>query len=270
MRHYRKLSRGRPRTCGKSRRNRTSPTHKLAAPRIALMHTWIDTQTEGWWRMALDKLGVPYNYISTQTVAREDNLRGKYDVILFAPMHAPTSQLVLNGVPLWGNPMPWKKTALTPNMTIDQTDDMRPGLGAAGLAHLQRFVEQGGVFLAAGEAAKFAIDMGLAPGVSITPAKDLRVVGSILKATVVDARARSRTAMATRSRCTVRTACRSGSATSRVRRRLADREGFQAPDRTRRSARSGCAGRPRARRSAGAARRRNRGKRLPLNVEQTR
>ncbi|MEP6483293.1 MAG: M14 family zinc carboxypeptidase [Rudaea sp.] len=163
------------------------PTHRLAAPRIALMHTWIDTQTEGWWRMALDKLGVPYTYINTQTVAREDNLRGKYDVILFAPLHAASSSMILNGVPMSGNPVPWKKTDLTPNMGIDSTDDTRPELGAAGLAHLQHFIEQGGVFLAAGGAAKFAVEMGLAPGVSIAPAKDLRVVGTIVNATVTDA-----------------------------------------------------------------------------------
>ena len=36
------------------------PTHRIGTPRIALMHTWIETQTEGWWRMALEKLGVPY------------------------------------------------------------------------------------------------------------------------------------------------------------------------------------------------------------------
>jgi hypothetical protein len=137
--------------------------------------------------MALDRLGVPFAYISTQTVARDDNLRGKYDVILFAPIGADNSQLVLNGLPLWGNAMPWKVTSTTPNMNIDQTDDIRPGLGAAGLAHLQRFVEQGGLFLAAGDAAKFAIDMGLAPGVSVTPPKDLKVVGSVLKGVVVDA-----------------------------------------------------------------------------------
>ena len=162
-------------------------THRIGTPRIALMHTWIGTQTEGWWRMALDKLGVPFNYISTQTVARDDNLRGKYDVILFAPIGADNSQLVLNGLPLWGNAMPWKVTAATPNMNIDQTDDIRPGLGASGLAHLQHFVDQGGLFLAAGDAAKFAIDVGLAPGVSVSPAKDLKVVGSILKGVVVDA-----------------------------------------------------------------------------------
>ena len=160
--------------------------HKLGAPRIALMHTWLSTQTEGWWRQALDKLGIPYDYISTQTVARNDNLRGKYDVILLAPIGADNSQLVLNGLPLWGNAQPWKKTALTPNMGIDETDDIRPGLGASGLAHLQRFVEQGGLLLAAGDAAKFVIDVGLAPGVSVTPAKDLKVVGSILQGVTVD------------------------------------------------------------------------------------
>ena len=162
------------------------PSHRVGLPRIALMHTWIDTQTEGWWRMALDRLGVPYGYISTQTVARDDDLRRKYDVILFAPLHAGTSNLIVNGVPLVGNPVPWKQTPLTPNMGIDTTDDTRPGLGAAGVAHLQRFVERGGLFLAAGEAAKFAIDEGLAPGVSIASAKDLRVVGSVLNATVTD------------------------------------------------------------------------------------
>ena len=41
-------------------------THVAKAPRIAFMHTWLGTQTEGWWRLAFDKLGVPYDYISTQ------------------------------------------------------------------------------------------------------------------------------------------------------------------------------------------------------------
>jgi len=163
------------------------PMHRLGTPRIALMHTWIDTQTEGWWRMALDKLGVPFTYISTQTVAREDNLKSKYDVILFGPVGVDDSGAILNGTPLWGDPIPWKVSAVTPNMNIDQTDDIRPGLGGTGLAHLHHFVEQGGLFLAADDAAKFAIELGLAPGVSVTPAKDLRVVGSILKAVVVDA-----------------------------------------------------------------------------------
>jgi hypothetical protein len=35
---------------------------------------------------------------------------------------------------MWRNPMPWKKTAETPNIGIlDSTDDIRPGLGWQGI-----------------------------------------------------------------------------------------------------------------------------------------
>jgi hypothetical protein len=172
----------------------TAPAFDLASlgvhgklPRIALMHTWLSTQTEGWWRMALDKLHVPYSYISTQDVAREPNLRGKYDVILFGPVGYSSTRLIIDGLPMYGNPMPWKKTALTPNLgAIDSTDDVRPGLGETGLANLKRFVAQGGLLVTSEDTAKFAIDTGLAPGVSVAPDKNARVVGSVLRADLVD------------------------------------------------------------------------------------
>ena len=161
--------------------------HRIGVPRIAIMHTWLDTQTEGWWRMALDKLQVPYAYISTQDVARTDDLRRKYDVILFGPIGYNSTQLIVNGLPLWGNAMPWRSSKLTPNIGhIDSTDDIRPGLGFNGLAHLQQFLQQGGVLLASQDTAKFAIDEGFAPGVSVAPAQNLRVVGSVLRADFVD------------------------------------------------------------------------------------
>ncbi|MGA9335549.1 MAG: M14 family zinc carboxypeptidase, partial [Rudaea sp.] len=126
-------------------------------PRIALMHTWLDTQTEGWWRMALDKLGVKYSYISTQSVARERNLRRKYDVILFAPIGVNDSQAIVDGLPMWGNPLPWKTTRLTPNIgRIDSTEDIRPGLGEHGLANLKRFVADGGLLVTSEDTAQFA------------------------------------------------------------------------------------------------------------------
>ena len=49
------------------------------------MHTWGSTQAEGWWRMEFDRLKIPYEYISTQTASKADNLRAKYDVIVFPP-----------------------------------------------------------------------------------------------------------------------------------------------------------------------------------------
>src|SRR3546814_5618112 len=92
-------------------------------PRIALMHTWLSTQTEGWWRIALDKLQVPYDYISTQDVAKAGNLRATYDVILFASIGGASAQRIIDGLPMWGNPLPWQTTALTPNLgRTDATD----------------------------------------------------------------------------------------------------------------------------------------------------
>jgi hypothetical protein len=156
-------------------------------PRIALMHTWLDTQTEGWWRMALDKLHVPYDYISTQDVTKAGNLRAKYDVILFGPIGGASAQQIVDGLPMWGNPMPWKTTPLTPNLGhIDATDDIRPGLGASGVANLKQFVRAGGLLVTSEDTAKFAIDVGLAPGVFVTPTNKLKVVGSVLQARFVD------------------------------------------------------------------------------------
>ena len=156
-------------------------------PRIAVMHTWLNTQTEGWWRLALDDLQVPYDYISTQDAARDADLRGKYDVILFGPVGRSSTRQIVDGLPMWGNPMPWKTTELTPNLgRIDSTDDVRPGLGESGVANLKRFVREGGLLVTAEDTAKFAIEVGLAPGVFVTPVDKLKVVGSVLQARFVD------------------------------------------------------------------------------------
>lgn len=156
-------------------------------PRIALMHTWLSTQTEGWWRMELDRMQVPYTYISTQDITNDPDLRAKYDVILFAPVGRGNTRQIIDGLPMWGNALPWKTTELTPNLgRIDATDDTRPGMGETGVANLRKFVREGGLLVAAEDSAVFAIDVGLAPGVQVTPTDDLKVVGSVLQAKFVD------------------------------------------------------------------------------------
>jgi Zinc carboxypeptidase len=160
--------------------------HAVTAPRIAFMHTWLFTQTEGWWRYAFDAAGVPFDYISTQTVANQPELRSKYDVIVFAPVGRSSTLEILNGIPMWNNPMPWQKSELTPNLgAIDSTPDIRPGLGYEGLAHLKEFVEQGGLLITCEDTAQFAIDTGLAPGVSVAAHDDARVVGTVLNTVFV-------------------------------------------------------------------------------------
>ncbi|HWQ32404.1 MAG TPA: M14 family zinc carboxypeptidase, partial [Blastocatellia bacterium] len=162
-------------------------THPVRAPRIALMHTWLSTQDEGWWRLEFDRYKVPYAYISTQDVAQDDNLNAKYDVIVFAPVGRANPQQIVSGMPMFGNPLPWKTTALTPNLgKIDSTDDMRPGLGWTGLQHLQNFVRRGGLLITASDTANFAVSFGFTPGVSITPPQRLRVTGSVLRSRMVD------------------------------------------------------------------------------------
>ncbi len=161
-------------------------THALKPARVAMMHTWINTQDEGWWRVAFDQFQVPYAYISTQDVAREENLKAKYDVIVFAPA-AGDAALIVKGLPMYGNPLPWKTTSLTPNLgKIDSTDDMRPGLGWSGLMNLQKFVQQGGVLITVDDTAGFAVNYGFTPGVSIARANRLKAVGDILRMRTVD------------------------------------------------------------------------------------
>lgn len=162
-------------------------THAIKPARVALMHTWLNTQNEGWWRLAFDQLQMPYAYISTQDVARDENLKTKYDVIIFAPV-GTTPSAIVSGMPMYGNPLPWKTTSLTPNLgKIDSTDDMRPGLEWSGLANLQKFVQQGGVFIAVDDTANFAVNYGFTPGVAIARANRLRAVGDILRMKTVDA-----------------------------------------------------------------------------------
>ncbi len=105
-------------------------THPIKVARIAIMHTWLSTQDEGWWRLEFDRYKVPFDYISTQDVSKETNLNAKYDVIIFAPVGRANPQQIVSGMPMSGNPLPWKKTDLTPNLgNTDETDDMRPGIG---------------------------------------------------------------------------------------------------------------------------------------------
>ncbi len=164
----------------------TVKTHAVKAPRIAIMHTWLSTQDEGWWRLEFDRLKVPYDYISTQDVSANSNLNAKYDVIVFAPV-GRGSQQIIEGMPMYGNPIPWKTTTLTPNIgKIASTDDMRPGLGLSGVKNLRDFVSKGGLFITASDTSEFAIASGMTKGVLVQPARSLRVTGSVLRSKPVD------------------------------------------------------------------------------------
>ncbi|MGD8427361.1 MAG: M14 family zinc carboxypeptidase, partial [Balneolaceae bacterium] len=159
--------------------------HNANVPRIALVHTWIPTpQKAGWWRLAFDKLGIPYNYLSTQDFKTMDPDR--YDVIILPETYGNTEDLV-HGVSKAGPRIPWEKTALTPNLgRIDQTADQREGMGYDGIANLKQFLEDGGVLITDAGSASIPIDLGFTRHISIKTTRNLETHGSVFKTEMVD------------------------------------------------------------------------------------
>jgi hypothetical protein len=162
-------------------------TLPVRAARIALVHTWTNTQSEGWVRLALENAGIPYSYISTHTVRDTPDLRAKYDVIVLGPVTGG-SQRVLQGIPMRGEPIPYQGSAEYPNLATspDQTPDMRGGLGFQGLVNLQRFVQDGGLFIVMGPNASLPLDLGLVDSVQTAASGDLRVRGAVLESRFSD------------------------------------------------------------------------------------
>jgi hypothetical protein len=161
--------------------------HPITAPRIALIHTWTNTQNEGWYRIALDQLHIPYDYLADQKLTAMTDLRSKYDVIIFGPVGG-SAQSIVNGRPMTGEPIPFKGSTITPNLAgaPDTTDDMRPGMGFQGIFNLHKFVQEGGLFITITGNATIPIDYGFVEGVSVGESNTLHARGSVLNAVFAD------------------------------------------------------------------------------------
>ena len=164
----------------------TVKTHDLDIPRIGYVHSWSRTQDEGWVRAAFDTFGVPYTYFADQKL-KEGNLGSKYDVIVF-PHVGGSAQSQVNGAPVVGSaPLPYKKTADTPNLgSVDQSDDIRGGMGMQGLLELAKFVQEGGTLITEGSTATIFPEYAISTGVTVEEPANLFVRGSILRARIAD------------------------------------------------------------------------------------
>ena len=162
----------------------TVKTHELVVPRIGYVHSWSNTQNEGWVRMAFDKLKIPYTYMG-DTKLREPNLRQKYDVIIF-PHVGGTAESQVNGVQ-GAEPIPYKKTELTPNLGVqDSSDDIRGGMGFEGLINLMKFVQDGGLLITEGSTSTIFPDYHLVSGVTVEEPTGLFARGVVMKAQFAD------------------------------------------------------------------------------------
>lgn len=161
-------------------------SHEMKVPRIGYVHSWSRTQDEGWVRAALDTYGVPYTYFSDQKL-RELNLRTKFDVIIF-PHTGGNSQSIINGISKIGSePIPYKKSELTPNLgSLDETDDVRGGMGMEGLMELVRFVQGGGTLITEGSTAALLAEFNIGAGVTVEHPAQLFARGSVLRGTFAD------------------------------------------------------------------------------------
>ena len=159
--------------------------HDLEVPRIGYVHAWSRTQDEGWVRLTFDQFKVPYTYFGDIKL-REGNLRQKYDVIVF-PHVGGTAQSQVNGLPKAGDPIPYKKSDLTPNLGVqDSADDIRGGMGLEGLANLAKFVQDGGTLIVEGSTSTIFPQYGITIGIAVEEPTSLFARGTVLKALFAD------------------------------------------------------------------------------------
>ena len=166
-------------------------THPLSAPRIAILHNWQATQNDGWFRIPLDNLKIPYSYIADTYVRETPDLRSKYDVIVVPPMGFGGGSLVgmIHGIPNRGKPMPWKNSDEMPNLVrpgIDETDDMTGGFGYTGLANLEKFVNSGGLLVTVTTSNVLAVEAGMTDMVTVYDSRTLQAPGDVVLANVED------------------------------------------------------------------------------------
>ncbi|MDP9064991.1 MAG: hypothetical protein M3O06_03885 [Pseudomonadota bacterium] len=138
--------------------------HLARAPRLGLWVPWADTDSIGWIRYSLDQREIPYVYLRDEDIRSGDMLK-KIDVLLYGHVDLELAEQI-QGIPKAWGPMPFKKTASTPNLgTPAASDDITGGIGGAGLSRIQQFLGQGGVMITLGNASMLPLEAGIVRGV---------------------------------------------------------------------------------------------------------
>lgn len=129
-------------------------------PRVAIYSTWSATEKVGWVRLAFDRFEIPYDLIYKEQVWA-GRLRERYDVVV-VPHQGPTGKGLVFEQPPASKPLPYRRSATTPSLGLyGETDDVRGGMGLAGVAELKAFVDHGGLLMTFGIASYFPAEFGL-------------------------------------------------------------------------------------------------------------
>src|SRR5439155_11039233 len=99
-----------------------------------------------------------------------------------------SAQQQVNGIPKTGKaPLPYKRTSDTPNLgTLDQSEDIRGGMGVDGLFELYKFVQQGGTLITEGSTATIFPEYKYTNGITVENSQQLFARGSVMRGRIVD------------------------------------------------------------------------------------
>ena len=157
--------------------------HAALLPRLGLWVPWADTDMMGWIRLILDRQAIPYTYLRDEDL-RAGALREQVDVIVYGPFSRLELAGQLSGIPATDGPMPFRASPEYPSLGVPvASDDITGGAGYTGLAHLQQFVEAGGVLLTLGTGTALALEGGLVRSVPRADAPNVFTPGAELRAT---------------------------------------------------------------------------------------
>jgi len=154
--------------------------HESKVPRLAVWHTWADTEAVGWVRLVLDREKVPYAYIRDEDI-RAGRLKDRFDVIIFGHNYLDLQEQIV-GIDKKYSPMAFMKTKDTPNLGVpDASADITGGIGWGGMIKLEEFLAAGGVLVTLGNGSALPLQGGLVRDVYgrgggvFTPGSELKV-----------------------------------------------------------------------------------------------
>ncbi|QGY42190.1 peptidase [Maribellus comscasis] len=156
-------------------------SRSIQLPKIAVFHSWTNTQAEGWVRFTMEQKGIPFTSIDKDDL-KNGKLKSRFDVIIIPHQGGDLSYFV-NGLDDRFGPMPYTKTAEFPSHGYpDSTEDMTGGPGLDGLNNLKTFVRDGGVLVPLANSAAIIADAGIGKEVSSFSPGGLFHPGSLVSA----------------------------------------------------------------------------------------
>ncbi len=111
----------------------------------------------------LDREKIPYSYIRDDDI-RAGRLRERYDIILFGHNYLGLQDQI-QGIDRKYGPMAYTKTKDYPSLGVpDASEDITGGIGWAGMANLEKYLDDGGLLITLGNGSSARPRRGARPG----------------------------------------------------------------------------------------------------------